>query len=108
MRETAESALPATCTIERVTTANVGGEQTETWADLATNVPCRLSPLGSDGSDQIGGRIAEESTHRVTLPAEQDVTKLDRIVIGTDAYEVTLVDQRSTELSRRVQVKDGV
>lgn len=108
-REIAERTLPDTCTIQRKTTQNVGGEQVETWSDLATNVACRLAPVGGGEEGEVGGRISEEATVLITLPAKQDVEEADRIVLDGTTYEVNLVRKRGEwEITRRVECKEAV
>lgn len=108
MRSVATSALPDTATIERVTTTNVGGEESETWTTLPT-VACRIAPVGGGETGETGGRIAVETTSIVTLPAATDIEESDRIVIASRVYQITRVDKRGEwEISRRVQVKESV
>lgn len=107
-RDALANALPDTATIRRHTTASDGGGgTTQTWADLATTA-CRISPVGGGEGATDGDRIADESTHIATLPAETDVTESDRLIVAGRTYEVTLVRSRGTwELSRRCEIKEA-
>jgi SPP1 family predicted phage head-tail adaptor len=112
LRSTAERALPDTCTIERRTkVSDSGGGSTTTWADHLTDVPCRLSPAGVAGraGETIdGARISDETTHVVTLPAQTDVTEVDRLVISDKVYDITMVRERGEwEISRVCQCKEA-
>lgn len=109
MRATANQALPDTCTIQRrTTTSDGGGGSSVTWANL-TVLACRLAPLGGGEAATVGGRITDESTHVVTLPAGSDVIEADRLLIADQVYDVTLVKSRAAwELSRRVWCKEAV
>lgn len=108
MRSTLNRTFVDTATIQRKSVVNQGGEETETWADLATAVPCRIAPIGGGETGVTGGRVAEQTTHTVTFTAEQDVTERDRIVVSGVTYNVTLVRKRgSWELSRRVEVVEA-
>ncbi len=113
MRATSDTALPDVATVQRATTVSDGGGGTTTsWADVAT-VACRIAPTGgaSRGGETgvTGGRIVDESTHVISLPAEADVTAADRLFIDGQAYDVTLVHRRGAwELSRRVECKEAV
>jgi SPP1 family predicted phage head-tail adaptor len=108
MRATVNDALPDTCLVQRRTIVNDGGGgQTETWADHAT-VACRIAPVGGGEGRVAGGRVEDETTHVVTMPAGTDVTEADRLVISSRTYEVTLVHERGAwELSKRVEAKEA-
>jgi SPP1 family predicted phage head-tail adaptor len=108
MRATADTALPDVATVQRATTVSDGGGGTTTsWADVAT-VACRIAPAGG-GEGATGGRIVDESTAIVTLPADTDVVEADRLLIAGTVYDVTLVKQREAwEISRRAEAKEAV
>lgn len=109
MRGTAESALPDTATLERLTsTSDGGGGFTEAWATQGAAIPCRIAPLGGGEGGNAGGRVSDETSHVVSLPAETDVTESDRLVIAGRTYEVTVVRERGEwEISRRVEAKEA-
>lgn len=111
IRGTVEESLPQTCTIQRKTTASdSGGGSSESWASLTANVPCRVAPTGGGeqaSSSNRSDQIADDTTHVVTLPAQQDISEADRLVIGGDTFNVLLVRKRGDwELSRRVEVRE--
>lgn len=107
MRNLFRQMLPDECVIQRRTVASDGGGgSTESWSDHLT-APCRIAPIGGGEDGQAASRVSEETTHLVTLPAYTDVIEVDRIVIGDQAFDVTLVRKRGTwELSRRVEVRE--
>ena len=109
MRATQKRALPQTCTIQRLTSvSDGGGGRTESWADIADGVPCRVAPVAGGETGTSGDRIVDESTHVITLPAGEDVTEADRIVVDDQTYNVTLVRRRGPwETSRRVEAKEA-
>lgn len=108
MRQTLNRTLVDSATVQRAVVDNVGGEQTEVWNDLAT-VACRITHARGGETGEQGGRIAEETSHLVTVAAGTDVEEADRLVIAGSTYEVLRVDKRgSWELSRRIQVKEAV
>ncbi len=110
MRATSDTALPDLATIQRATTVSDGGGGTTTsWADQAT-VACRVAPAGGGETGTTGGRVVDESSHVITLPAGTDVVEADRLLVNaTQAYNVTLVKQREAwELSRRIECKEAV
>lgn len=105
MRDAAEELLPDVATIERKQSVPSGAGGTRTgWEPIAGDVACAIAPLGGGEADS-GERLSEQSTAVVTLPAGQDVTEADRIIIGELTYNVTLVRRReSWEIVRRVEV----
>jgi SPP1 family predicted phage head-tail adaptor len=109
MRATADTALPDVATVQRATTVSDGGGGTTTsWADVAT-VACRIAPAGGGEGATAGERVVDESTHVISLPAEADVTELDRLIVGGQTYDVTLVRTwEEWEFSRRVECKEAV
>jgi hypothetical protein len=104
--------LPDLATIQRETsTPDGGGGQTTTWPVVATDVPCRLAPLGGGElareSSAVGDRITDQATAVVTFKAGTDVTVADRIVIAGKVFDVTLVKPRGAwELTRRVECRE--
>ncbi len=108
MRDVTRAALPETATISRKTAVSDGaGGRTETWADIATAVPCRVGPAAGGETGMSGGRIEDESTHVVTFSAGQDITEADRLTVAGQSYEVTLVRRRGAwETSRRAEVRE--
>lgn len=119
IRDDLEEMLPDAATIERVAlTPDGGGGSIETWnalanivtwrGSVATPIACRIAPVRGGESGTAGGRVVEETTHMVTLPALTAVEEADRFVIGGVTYEVTLVRGRGKwELARRVEVKES-
>lgn len=107
MRNLLGQMLPDQCVIQRRTIgSDGGGGSTESWSDHLT-VPCRIAPIGGGEDGQAASRISEETTHLVTLAAHTDVVEADRILIGDQTFDVTLVRKRGAwELSRRVEVKE--
>lgn len=107
MRDTLATLLPDTGTVYRKTTTIEGGEEVETWAELAT-VPCRISPIGGGEGGEEAGRLSEETTHLITFAAKVDVAEPDVVVVDTEPYEATAVRKRgSWELSRQVEAKEA-
>jgi hypothetical protein len=101
--------LPDTCTIQRaVKASDGGGGESTSWPELATEVPCRLTPAGSAGSGtgKAGDRLNDTTTHIVTFTAGQDVQQGDRIIVNTIAYQALVVGSGGVwELSRHVEVR---
>lgn len=111
MQDSLEDSLPDLATIQRATRSSDGmGGSSESWATLASNVPVRVSPAGLLRGDErvIGGAVAALMEWIVTLPANQDIREVDRIVIGSRTLEAKQVNRRSWELGRRVYCTEVV
>ncbi len=108
-RAVAEQALPDIATIERRTeTSDGGGGTTTSWATLAVDVPCRLSPVAGGEIGLIGSRISDEATSVVTMAADRDVVESDRLVIAGATYDVTLVRRRGNwAITLRLECKEA-
>lgn len=107
MRSALGNLLPDTGTIWRKATTIDGGEQVETWTELAT-VACRVRTLGGGEGEDEGGRLSQETTHLITVAAGTDVEEVDVVVIGEQAYEATAIQKRGNwELTRRVEAKES-
>ncbi len=89
MQATQSAALPDTCTIKTRTLAPDGlGGYTESWTDRASNVACRLTPEADPTEDVVADRFRGRALWTLTLPNGQDISHDDRVVVGSDTYEV--------------------
>ena len=99
-------------TIQRpVNASDGGGGFTQTWPTLASNVPCRLSPVGGGEDDRSrsagGDRVHDEAVAVITFAAGQDITEADRVVIASQTFDVLLVRRRGVyEITRRVEARE--
>lgn len=76
-----------TVTTQRKTTASdAAGGLTETWANLL-KLSCRIQPLSAREA-QLYSRETEIVTHKIYFPGAPDVTASDRIIFGSNTYEV--------------------
>jgi hypothetical protein len=67
--------------VRKVTNASDGqGGQTETWADRATNVPCRLTRALTRGETPQGERVVHLGSYKLALPYSQTVEPTDKII----------------------------
>jgi hypothetical protein len=105
--------LPDRAIIQRpVEASDGGGGFTQTWPVIASDVPCRLAPVGGGektGRSQTtrGDRITDEATAIVTFEAGADVATTDRVVIAGQVFDVLLVRHRGQwELTRRCEVRE--
>lgn len=84
--------LNTTCTIQTNTPTqdSTYGHQSDSWADLATGVPCRLD--GATGGEQrFPDDIRNRVTHTLFLEYRTDITwNNTRIVIDSVNYNVLL------------------
>lgn len=83
MADTAALALPDECTILRPIRVSDGeGGWIMTWGTVALDVPCRLDPSGfSDVEAARADQQAVTTRASITLPAGQDITEPDHLVI---------------------------
>jgi len=89
MQDTQNAALPDTCTIKtRTLTPDGLGGYAETWTDRASNVACRLTPMADPTEAVVADRFRGRALWILTLPSGQVITHEDRVVVGSDTYEV--------------------
>jgi hypothetical protein len=109
LQDLAETFLPDMATVQRYTETSTSDGVGQAWTDLASGVPCRVSPRGTRAEEGLGagGAVVRAiSPWIVTLPAYTDVTERDRIVVtGSDrtdgrTFECQRIDQRSYESQR--------
>lgn len=82
-----------TCTVRRYTEGVVDayGGLTKAWGDHLVDQPCRLV-AGSGREIKVGAEVVI-SNYRLFLE-DIDITERDKVVIGSDTYEVVLVNDR--------------
>lgn len=107
MRGTQRAAMPGTCTISGKTDADDGmGGRAESWSAVASNVPCRLSPLEVSGSSveaTVQERFQGRSLWQLTVANTQMITHRHRVTVDGVVYEVVQVrDGAQWETARRV------
>lgn len=89
--------------IARYTEVSTSDGITQTWATLATDVPCEVWPSGVSAAEAVGAgaQLRALSTWTVRLPYGQDVTVRDRITVGDGrVFEIQRVDRRTYEAAR--------
>lgn len=105
LREVQEEAMPDTCTIQRRSLQSDGmGGYTESWSDLATGVRCRIASARYRPEERaIAEQVRGKTLWMLTLPAGQDITARDRVIVSGVAYEVVgLLTGGAWETARRV------
>lgn len=102
LRSLSDQFLPDVCSIQRGTDTVSGDGTSTAWADVATGVACRVSPLASGANEALGAGQAIQAVAQWTiwLPAGTAVTVKDRIIVGSRTFEVSRVGARSYEVSR--------
>lgn len=110
LRSLSNEYLPDTCTIQRYTETVTGDGTTQSWADLAAGVACRVSPLASGTAESLGADASLRAVAQWTvwLPAGQDVTVRDRVIFGSRTFEVARVGARSYEVIRELICRELV
>src|SRR5262245_15965282 len=101
--------LTERATIARFTSVSTSDGDEQTWAAIATDVPCRLSQPTSSATEDAGAAnvVRAVSSWRIWLPFDQDVTAQDRVTVhATDrtderTFEVERVDEKTNETARR-------
>lgn len=108
LRDLAGEYRPDTCTIQRATGATTGDGYALTWATLASGVTCRVSRIGQGGTEGFSGTggVLAIGQRRIKLPAGQDITARDRIVVGATTFEVVDVQTISNEVETTVIVRE--
>ena len=106
MKATQGAALNTTCTIkQRTFTADTVGGQAEGEATRATNVACRLGPYRAPSEGVVAEQLAGHEAFVLTLAAGQVIEVTDRVIIGSDSYEVVGIESAGAwETARRVIV----
>lgn len=106
-REMAEMAMPDTCTIQTRTETNTKGSVVVSYANTYTGVKCRVMPVNRSTFEGVTGmKITDMAEYVLTVPWDQAISAQDRIVFGTETYEVVMVhDQHSYRTARRATLR---
>lgn len=106
LRSVSESFLPQTCAVSRYAETNTPDGVEHDWSDIATGIPCRVSPRAGTAAENVGDALsAAVSEWTVWLPFGTDVTRRDRLVIAAPdgrTFEAFRVGIRSYEAVREV------
>lgn len=94
-----EATFNITCTINSLTKGfNATTKQpTETWAELAADVPCRLDMAGG-GERRVPEKIYTRYTHVLYMGYRTDISEdTQQIVIGSNTYNILRVSNAGGE-----------
>lgn len=99
-----ESAMTDTCTVQRRARASDGeGGWTLGNPTTVATVACMVSLIGNAATEGvIGEAVRADARYLIRLPLGTDVTSDDRIVCGSDTFEVTEPQPRTYEPALRV------
>ena len=88
--------LNTTCTIQSLTKSHDedSGQETESWADSATNVKCRIDQA-KGGEVRAATSIYEKATHILFIKNRTISEETNRIVIGSETFNILLVADAS-------------
>lgn len=95
MQTTQEGALPDLITIEREvqTTTTIGSAKHASWSTIATDVPCRFTPMQMLEVLGEQSRPVEVSKWVGRVPLGTDIKDRDRITITTQSNQVLRVER---------------
>jgi SPP1 family predicted phage head-tail adaptor len=82
-------------------TTDSGGGATRTWTGSGT-VDCRVDAMGG-AEAEVADRIADRSTHLITVPPETTIGHEDRFASDGITYEVTAVRDSTREWVRTIE-----
>ena len=108
MRTQANRTRDTTCTIQTFTDVADGmGGFSQTWANTAANVPCRLTAQTIQAqTGQTANRYQVRGGWIVHVAHDQALSQGQRVVVGSDTYEVLNVEDASSErASRRAHLR---
>ena len=90
------SLLNTTCTIQSLTKSydDDSGQETESWANSATSVQCRLDQA-KGGEVRGATAIYEKATHILFIKTQTISEETNRIVIGSETFNILLVADAS-------------
>ena len=108
LRARAALFLADRCVIARYTEVSTSDGITQTWAAVASDVPCQVWPIGSSAAEAVGAGATLRALSRwnVRVPALTDVTERDRITVtgpsypGGRTFEVQQAQARTYEAAR--------
>lgn len=85
--------FPDTCTVQEFsTTYNDYNEPVKSWTDKFINVACAI---GEDTQQEIKmeDKTIKNSTHRIVLKGQYDISEKDRVKVGDDYFDILLATE---------------
>jgi hypothetical protein len=106
LRSEAEAYQAQTCTINRITDTEDGaGGWTESSAEVAADVACRLAVRSVGDIDQDRNQVVAVVEYTLTVPHDQDLEPKDQVVIGGETYVVEAVlDEHQWKTAKRCKM----
>lgn len=106
LRRTSLLFLPQRCSVQRYTETNTPDGVEHAWTNIASGVPCRVSPRARTALERAAEGVERAvSEWTVWLPAGTDVTVRDRLAIDPPdgrTFEAERVGTRSYEVAREI------
>jgi head-tail adaptor len=106
MRHTIADNLGDLATVQtRTDTVDGFGGVTSTWANTYTNVPCRIAPQVKS-TETAGNKYQVVTGWVLTVRHDQAIAPGNRVVKGSDTYQVLSVeDDRTDRVCRRAYLR---
>ena len=83
------NALPDTCDIYVCTQTNAKGSVSKTYTLTYSGIACRMMPQSNAGQENAAGdKVQAVTRFWLTLPHDQAISALDRVVRDAVTYEV--------------------
>lgn len=83
-------------------TGDSGGGGTLTWGTAVADIPCRVETM-SGSEREIADRVADNSTHLITVPPGTAATHADRFLCTAGTFEITAVRTQTREWLRTLE-----
>jgi hypothetical protein len=96
-----EATLDELCTIKQRTLTNSGTGPVTVETDRATNVPCRRASVRNPQIPTVADANRAQEWVMVTIPVSQTIAVTDRVVIGSDSYEVVKLETTGLQVVKR-------
>ena len=107
MRSYANGYLPDTCTITRGSASHsASGAAKLAYGTVGTAIACRMDePISASAEGPVNAAVGVIVRWPMHFKYDQDITVKDRVVFGSNTYEVNeVLDSSSWLITRRVMV----
>jgi head-tail adaptor len=109
MRDEVNDTLTQSATIKRPAGVSDGrGQRTTVYNTVASNVGCRVRVFATPGETQLGERNNAVTLFAISFKYDQDVTAKDRVVVGSDTFEVMDTAAAGPAVLQRVAIASRI